>query len=152
MRNLVLSFVLAAAAALPAVASDQSYRLDLMTQDWAQTDNQSMWVDEPAPAEPIYGHPLDAAPALRFAYTGGGWGALDGWMRGDPTLRHWVMFRFDLDADGALTPSEATAARRAFYEIADLNRSDRITSEEFVTGWMAAREELRGFYGDVYPA
>ncbi len=144
MRKLILTLALGAVAALPAIANEESFRLDEMAAGWEGTPAQSEWVDEPG------GEALEYDRAARapigISRVGDGWPALDGWMRGDPTLRHWVMHRFDLDADGWLTIDEALMARRAFYQIADTNRSDRITSEEFVAGWSTVRQELRSFY------
>lgn len=144
MRKLIIALALGAAAALPAIASEESYRLDEMAADWQATPAQTEWVDEPVAEDPD----LDRAARapIGVSRVGDGWPALDGWMRGDPTLRHWVMHRFDLDADGWLTTDEALMARRAFYQIADSNHSDRITSEEFVAGWSTVRQELRSFY------
>lgn len=151
MRHLVIAFALAGALALPAIASDDINRFEEMTMRWEATPGQSRWV-EPAVLEPIYAEPIEAV-APGAARAGDGWAALDGWMRGDPTLRHWVMHRFDLNADGWLAGDEAMAARRAFYRIADTNRSDLITSEEFVAGWSSVRQELRSFYAvDLHDA
>lgn len=144
MRNLIIALALGCAASLPAIASDMSERAYVFADDGAAIVADSEWVDEAPAEEPIVHEAPDRFGMFRYA--GGGWAELDGWMRGDPILRHWVLFRFDLDADGYLAPDEAAMARRAFYEMADANRSDRITSEEFVTGWSAVRQELRGFY------
>lgn len=143
MRNLVIAFV-AASAALPAIAGGQSFRLDIMADRWAATAAQSPWT-EPS-AAPVRALDRVVAATPGFAYDGEGWSSLDGWMRGDPTLRHWVLHRFDLDADGRLSPDEGGMARRGFYAIADVNRSDRITREEFVAGWSEIRRELQSFY------
>lgn len=76
-----------------------------------------------------------------------GWHRLDGWMRGDPMLRHWVLNRFDLDGDALLSDQEAAMARRGFYVMADANRSGIINPDEFVSGWVRARQDLRRYYG-----
>jgi hypothetical protein len=131
---------LCCALSLPAVATDWSESAEALAVEGEAVAAQSEWVDD----GPIVGRPREEP--LPFVRDGDGWAALDGWMRGDPLLRHWVLFRFDLDADRHLTPSEAAMARRGFYQIADVNRSDRITSEEFVAGWLVVREELRDFY------
>lgn len=154
MRTLVFAAALMGAVALPAIAEEQSYRLDVMTEGWATAAAETPWRDAKLEAESLDGDlpadeampPASIAPSPGFSYAGDGWPLLDGWMRGDPTLRHWVMHRFDLDADGWLTVDEAAMARRGFYAIADGNRSDRITSEEFVAGWSVVRRELQSFY------
>lgn len=144
MRKLILTLALGAIAALPAIAGEESFRRDEMVSDWQATPAPSEWSDGPT-FDDGYDEREARAP-IGFSYAGDGWSSLDGWMRGDPTLRHWVMHRFDLDADGWLTTEEALMARRTFYRIADANRSDRITSEEFVTGWSTVRRELQSFY------
>lgn len=144
MRKLIIALALGAVAALPAIANEESFRLDEMAADWQATPAQTEWVDEPVAEDTDFDRAARAP--IGFSYAGDGWPALDGWMRGDPTLRHWVMHRFDLDADGWLATDEALMARRAFYQIADSNHSDRITSEEFVAGWSTVRQELRSFY------
>ena len=77
---------------------------------------------------------------------GEGWQRLDGWMRGDPLLRHWVTHRFDLDGDSWLSDEEGAMARRSFYAVADANDSGVISPDEFVAGWSSVRRELRRFY------
>jgi len=144
LRTLVIAFALMSAVALPAIAEEENFRLDAMADQWAETGAQTIWRDEPVEAQPI-AEPLTDQTA-GFSYAGDGWPMLDGWMRGDPTLRHWVMHRFDLNADGWLSGDEAAMARRGFYAIADANRSDRITSEEFVAGWSVVRRDLQSFY------
>lgn len=154
MRTLVIAAALMGAVALPAIAEEQSYRLDVMTEGWATAAAETSWREGSLEAESLDDDLLvdeaipraATAPSPGFSYAGDGWPLLDGWMRGDPTLRHWVMHRFDLDADGWLTVDEAAMARRGFYAIADTNLSDRITSAEFVTGWSVVRRELQSFY------
>ncbi|MFC3713693.1 hypothetical protein ACFOMD_14030 [Sphingoaurantiacus capsulatus] len=141
MRKLIIALALGGALSLPAIANDWTEQAETLADDGFALAGSDEWGEEPRLAAPDrFG---------QFRYDGSGWAELDGWMRGDPTLRHWVLFRFDLDADGQLTADEAAMARRGFYELADANRSDRITSEEFVSGWMAVRQELQGFYGDA---
>lgn len=144
MRNLIIALALGGALSLPAIANDWSDSADAFAADGAAVLAEAQWTDDSPLGESSAGEAPDRFGMFRYA--GGGWAELDGWMRGDPTLRHWVLFRFDLDADGNLAPDEAEMARRAFYELADTNQSDRITSEEFVAGWSAVRQELRGFY------
>ena len=151
MRQLTLALALGVAAALPAIANEEGFRRDEMVAQWEAMPTQSTWVDEPTAEDRSYER-ASPQPAA-FSRAGDGWAALDGWMRGDPTLRYWVMHRFDLDADGWLAGDEAMMARRAFYQIADTNRSDLITSEEFVAGWSLVRQELRSFYAvDLHDA
>lgn len=142
MRKPVLALTLAATFALPAVAGEEPSRFDTPAPQWTAVPLQSPWRDAP-----VTDDRSDERPALRpLRIAGEGWAALDGWMRGDPMLRHWVMYRFDLDADGGLAADEAALARRAFYAVADANRSGVISREEFVSGWSSARRELRSVY------
>ena len=139
MRRLIAALSLGCALAAPAVAVGWHDDIDEFADGWTTEGPQSEW----SMAE----RPLDGRLAVPPAdRAGDGWMLLDGWMRGDPLLRHWVLHRFDLDGDAWLTASEAEAAQRTFYQIADANGSGRITSEEFVDGWAQVRQELRGFY------
>lgn len=140
MRKLFAALSLGCTLAVPAVAASLEEDIERLAHGWASAGPQSEW-------RHYVDRPLDGRLAVPGAYReGDGWLVLDGWMRGDPLLRHWVLHRFDIDGDGWLTSLEGEAARRAFYELADGNDSGRITSEEFVDGWTQVRQELRSFY------
>ena len=145
MRKLLAALSLAGLLAVPAIATDWNADLDDLARRWARPDApQSEWRDEP---DLPYLEGSLTEPVRAFAYAGEGWATLDGWMRGDPLLRHWVLNRFDLNGDTWLSVSEAATARRAFYSLADANRSGVITSEEFVSGWGMVRAAVFGGYG-----
>lgn len=139
MRKLVVALLLGGALSLPAVATDWDAELDELAGRWAATGApQSPWHDRQPQGEGA-GY---AVPIRAFAYAGSGWSTLDGWMKHDLLLRQWVARRFDSDADGALSVEEAATARRAFYLLADANRSGIITSEEFLNGWGTVRAAI----------
>jgi len=100
------------------------------------------WLDD----APGASSDIVAEPQPGIDRVGPGWERVDGWMRGEPLLRHWVLHRFDLDGDGWLSDEEGAMARRAFYAVADGNRSGVINRDEFVHGWTTVRHELRRFY------
>lgn len=140
MRKLFAALWLAGAVAVPAVATDWNAGLDDFVRD---ASPQSEWRD----GEWVSGTGEAFVDPIRaFEYRGAGWVTLDGWMRGDPTLRQWVLLRFDADGDAALDVPEAAMARRAFYMLADGNRSGVITSDEFMNGWGTVRVALLGPY------
>lgn len=140
MRKLFAALWLAGALTVPAVATDWNAGLDDFARD---ASPQSEWRD----GEWVSGTGEAFVDPIRaFEYRGAGWVTLDGWMRGDPTLRQWVLLRFDADGDAALDVPEAAMARRAFYTLADGNRSGVITSEEFMNGWGTVRVALLGPY------
>ena len=146
MRKLCVALWLASALTVPAIATDWDSELDRLARE-AQTSTapQSEWRE----GEWVSGTgPRIIDPIAAFEYRGAGWTMLDGWMRGDPTLRSWVLLRFDADGDEALSLPEAGMARRVFYTLADTNRSGVITSEEFMTGWGTVRVALLGPYAD----
>lgn len=134
MRSLLAALSLGCALAAPAVATDWNADLEHIATD---AGSQSPW----RAADQI---PLQ--PVMSVERRGEGWSQLDGWMRGDPVLRQWVIGRFDSNRDTWLSDAEASDARRTFYSMADLNRSGRLTSEEFVSGWAVAKGELLNLY------
>jgi hypothetical protein len=140
LRKLFAALWLAGALTVPAVATDWNADLEDLTRDAAPQSEwrEGEWV---AGTGPGYVDPIRA-----FEHRGAGWATLDGWMRGDPTLRSWVLLRFDADGDDALSVPEAGMARRAFYTLADANRSGVITSAEFIDGWGTIRVALLGPY------
>jgi hypothetical protein len=138
LRKLSAALSLGCALAAPAVAAGLDDQLNWLVGHRAPAAMQSEW----QPVEPV----RQPGPWMTAVRRGEGWASLDGWMRGDPVLRAWVVFRFDADADGWLSADEAEAARTAFYAMADLNGSGRMTSEEFVVGWAKARAELDSLY------
>ena len=112
MRKLLAALSLACLLTVPAIATDWNGELDDLAQRWDQPDGpQSEWRDAPY-APDLDGSVID--PVRAFAYAGDGWATLDGWMRGDPLLRQWVLHRFDLNGDSWLSAPEAAMARRAF--------------------------------------
>ena len=113
MRKLLAALPLACLLAVPAIATDWNAGLDDLARRWDRPDGpQSEWRDEPASPN-LEGLPIE--PARAFAYAGDGWATLDGWMRGDPLLRQWLLHRFDLDGDSRQSVSEAASGRRAGY-------------------------------------
>ena len=149
MRKLLAALSFACLLTVPAIATDWNADLDDLARRWDRSDGpQSEWRDDGdapyADAQYVEGRPNESVAA--FSYAGDGWATLDGWMRGDPLLRQWVVHRFDLNGDTWLSVAEATMARRAFYALADANRSGIITSEEFVNGWGTVRGAVFGAY------
>lgn len=141
LRKLFAVLSLGCVLTAPSVATGWN-DLESMARRWAPAAPQSEWGSAEAGS-----HRYDLVETRPgFSYFGDGWPVLDGWMRGDPLLRHWVLHRFDLNGDTWLSEPEARTARRTFYAMADGNGSGRMTSEEFVTGWMRVRQELHGFY------
>jgi hypothetical protein len=142
LRKLMAALWLGGVLTVPAVATDWKNELDAVAREaapaapteWREGD----WLAGTGPGV--------ADPIRAFEHRGPGWVTLDGWMRGDPTLRSWVLLRFDADGDEALSTSEAAMARRTFYTLADTNRSGIITSEEFLNGWGTVRVALLGPY------
>jgi hypothetical protein len=145
LRKLLAALSLACLLAVPAIATDWDAGLDDLARRWDRPDGpQSEWLDVP---DAVYPEGRLNEPIAPFGYAGDGWATLDGWMRRDPLLRQWVLHRFDLNGDTWLSVPEATMARRAFYALADANRSGIITSEEFVYGWSTVRGAVLGGYG-----
>lgn len=144
MHKLIAAMWLGCAVTVPAVATDWKAELDdLAREASAPAGPQSEWRE----GEWLPGTGARLVDPIRpFAYRGSGWAMLDGWMRGDPLLRQWVLRGFDADGDEVLTAAEASVARHAFYSLADANRSGIITTEEFVNGWRTARDGLLGPY------
>ena len=143
MRNFLVALSLACALSMPAIATNWGAEIDGLANRWAAPNApQSQWrsgADETSLAGGGV-HRLD--PIRAFTYAGSGWSTLDGWMRGDPLLRQWVLHRFDADGDGMLSINEAAMARQVFYTLADSNRSGIITSEEFLNGWGTVRAAI----------
>ena len=148
MRKLLAALSVACLLAVPAIATDWNAKVDDLAGHWDQPDGpQSEWREHPD-APYLEGRLIE--PVRAFAYAGDGWATLDGWMRGDPLLRHWVLHRFDLNGDTWLSVSEAAMARHAFYSLADANRSGIVTSDEFVSGWSTVRAAVFGGYGYAF--
>lgn len=144
MRKLVAALWLCSVLTVPAVATDWNTEIDALANAAAPAEApQSEWRE----GQWLPGTGARVADPIRaFEHRGPGWVTLDGWMRGDPTLRSWVLLRFDTNGDEALSTSEAAMARRTFYTLADTNRSGVITSEEFLNGWGTVRVALLGPY------
>ena len=144
MRALIAALALGCVLTVPAVATDLDTHLDDLARRYAEPSGPlSTWQD----GQWLRGQaPSQVDPIRAFEYEGEGWATLDGWMRGDPLLRQWVLLRFDADRDEALSAPEAATARHTFYALADANRSGIITSDEFVNGWGTVRVAVLGPY------
>ena len=150
MRRLLTVLLLASGITAPAVATNWNDDLVQVMRHWTPSAPQSEWRPDRGREEADAGYdPAVVDPFVSHERRGVGWAMLDGWMRGDPVLRQWVLSRFDANRDTWLSEGEAAAARRTFYAMADTNGSGRITSEEFVLGWVQARDELRRAYEAV---
>jgi len=147
LRKLLTVLLLASGITAPAVAANWNDDLARVMRHWTPPAPQSAWRPDGIPDQTEAGYdPALIDPFVSHERRGAGWALLDGWMRGDPVLRQWVLSRFDANGDTWLSEDEAEVARRTFYSMADTNGSGRITSEEFVLGWAQARDELRRTY------